>query len=139
MNRIAGRAEGERVILIDGVAMSMDDCPVRDVLDSVGGKWTSLMILGLADGPRRFSQLRRFIPDISQRMLTQTLRDLQRDGYLTRTVYPTQPPSVEYALTPLGRTLAGTVAALTQWAEAHIGEVEAAQQRYDRGETSARP
>ena len=91
MNKMVDRAEGERVIMIDGVAMSMDDCPVRDVLDSVGGKWTSLMILGLADGPRRFSQLRRFIPDISQRMLTQTLRDLQRDGYITRTVYHDDP------------------------------------------------
>jgi len=76
MNRIAQPTEGERVIIIDGVAMSRDNCPVRDVLDHIGGKWNSLMILALANGPMRFSQLRRFIPDISQRMLTQTLRDL---------------------------------------------------------------
>ena len=131
MNRIVDRAQGERVILIDGVPMSMDDCPVRDVLDSVGGKWTSLMILGLADGPRRFSQLRRFIPDISQRMLTQTLRDLQRDGYLTRTVYPTQPPSVEYRLTPLGQSFLALLRTLVQWSSENHGAIRAARTAYD--------
>ncbi|MGD9476309.1 UNVERIFIED_ORG: helix-turn-helix transcriptional regulator [Roseateles sp. XES5] len=131
MNRMVDRAEGERVLLIDGVAMSMDDCPVRDVLDSVGGKWTSLMILGLADGPRRFSQLRRFIPDISQRMLTQTLRDLQRDGYLTRTVYPTQPPSVEYALTPLGQSFLALLRSLVHWSTENHAAIRAARTAYD--------
>ena len=130
MNKIVDRAEGERVILIDGVAMSMDDCPVRDVLDSVGGKWTSLMILGLADGPRRFSQLRRFIPDISQRMLTQTLRDLQRDGYLSRTVYPTQPPSVEYRLTPLGHSFLALLRSLVHWSAENLAAIRAARQAY---------
>ena len=131
MNKIVGSADGERVMLIDGVPMSMDDCPVRDVLDSVGGKWTSLMILGLADGPRRFSQLRRFIPDISQRMLTQTLRDLQRDGYLTRTVYPTQPPSVEYKLTPLGHSFLALLRTLVQWSSENHSEIRAARTAYD--------
>ena len=131
MNKIVDRAEGERVILIDGVAMSMDDCPVRDVLDSVGGKWTSLMILGLADGPRRFSELRRFIPDISQRMLTQTLRDLQRDGYLSRTVYPTQPPSVEYRLTPLGHSFLALLRSLVHWSAENHAAIRAARQAYD--------
>ena len=131
MNKIVDRAEGERVILIDGVAMSMDDCPVRDVPDSVGGKWTSLMILGLADGPRRFSQLRRFIPDISQRMLTQTLRDLQRDGYLSRTVYPTQPPSVEYRLTPLGHSFLALLRSLVHWSAENHAAIRAARQAYD--------
>ena len=131
MNRIVDRARGERVLLIDGVPMSMDDCPVRDVLDSVGGKWTSLMILGLADGPRRFSELRRFIPDISQRMLTQTLRDLQRDGYLTRTVYPTQPPSVEYQLTPLGHSFLALLRTLVQWSSENHPAIRAARQAYD--------
>ncbi|WP_370577053.1 winged helix-turn-helix transcriptional regulator [Shinella sp. PSBB067] len=111
--------------------MSMDDCPVRDVLDSVGGKWTSLMILGLAEGPRRFSQLRRFIPDISQRMLTQTLRDLQRDGYLTRTVYPTQPPSVEYGLTPLGQSFLALLRSLVQWSTQNHAAIRAARTAYD--------
>ena len=131
MNRIVERAQGERVILIDGEPMSMDDCPVRDVLDSVSGKWTSLMILGLAEGPRRFSQLRRFIPDISQRMLTQTLRDLQRDGYITRTVYPTQPPSVEYKLTPLGHSFLALVRSLVQWSSENHAAIRAARQVYD--------
>jgi DNA-binding HxlR family transcriptional regulator len=131
MNKMIDRADGERVILIDGVAMSMSDCPVRDVLDSVGGKWTSLMILGLADGPRRFSQLRRFIPDISQRMLTQTLRDLQRDGYITRTVYPTQPPSVEYALTPLGHSFLALLRSLVQWSTQNHSAIRAARADYD--------
>ncbi len=131
MNKIVGSADGERVMLIDGVPMSMDDCPVRDVLDSVGGKWTSLMILGLADGPRRFSQLRRFIPDISQRMLTQTLRDLQRDGYLTRAVYPTQPPSVEYKLTPLGHSFLALLRTLVQWSSENHAAIRAARTAYD--------
>ena len=131
MNRMVDRTEGERVLIIDGVAMSMDDCPVRDVLDSVGGKWTSLMMLGLADGPRRFSQLRRFIPDISQRMLTQTLRDLQRDGYLTRTVYPTQPPSVEYALTPLGQSFLALLRSLVPWSTENHAAIRAARAAYD--------
>ena len=131
MNKMIDSAEGERVILIDGVAMSMNDCPVRDVLDSVGGKWTSLMILGLADGPRRFSQLRRFIPDISQRMLTQTLRDLQRDGYITRTVYPTQPPSVEYALTPLGQSFLALLRSLVHWSTENHDAIRAARAVYD--------
>lgn len=131
MNKIVDRPQGERIILIDGVAMSMDDCPVRDVLDSVGGKWTSLMILGLAEGPRRFSQLRRFIPDISQRMLTQTLRDLQRDGYLTRTVYPTQPPSVEYGLTPLGQSFLALLRSLVQWSTQNHAAIRAARAAYD--------
>ena len=134
MNKIVGSADGERVMLIDGVPMSMDDCPVRDVLDSVGGKWTSLMILGLADGPRRFSELRRFIPDISQRMLTQTLRDLQRDGYLTRTVYPTQPPSVEYKLTPLGHSFLALLRTLVQWSTENHTAIRAARTAYDAGQ-----
>lgn len=131
MNKIVGGADGERVMLIDGVLMSMDDCPVRDVLDSVGGKWTSLMILGLADGPRRFSQLRRLIPDISQRMLTQTLRDLQRDGYVSRTVYPTQPPSVEYKLTKLGQSFSAPLGALVEWAESNHQNIRRAREEFD--------
>lgn len=131
MNKMVDQVVGERVIIIDGVAMSMDDCPVRDVLDSVGGKWTSLMILGLADGPRRFSGLRRFIPDISQRMLTQTLRDLQRDGYITRTVYPTQPPSVEYALTPLGQSFLALLRSLVHWSTENHHAIRDARTAYD--------
>lgn len=131
MNKPAGKAEGERILVIDGVAMSMDDCPVRDVLDHMGGKWNSLMLLALADGPMRFSQLRRFIPDISQRMLTQTLRDLQRDGYLSRTVYPTQPPSVEYRLTELGMSLLTPLRTLVQWSQANHAAIRQARREYN--------
>ncbi len=131
MNKVASRIAGERVLVIDGVPMSMDDCPVRDVLDHIGGKWNSLMLLALADGPRRFSELRRFIPDISQRMLTQTLRDLQRDGYLVRTVYPTLPPSVEYRLTDLGHSLLVPVRALVQWSQSHHAAIRQARSAYD--------
>jgi DNA-binding HxlR family transcriptional regulator len=78
-------------------------CPVRDVLDRIGDKWSTLILVTLANGPLRFSAVQRAIPDISKRMLTQTFRDLQRDGLIARTVFPTRPPSVEYRLTPWAR------------------------------------
>src|SRR6478735_7201801 len=80
-------------------------CPVRDVLDRIGDKWSTLVLVTLADGPRRFSEVQRAIPDISKRMLTLTFRDLERDGLIARTVFPPKPPSVEYRLTPLGSAL----------------------------------
>ncbi|MBK5569835.1 winged helix-turn-helix transcriptional regulator [Ensifer sp. 2YAB10] len=131
MNKVTGEVKGKRVAIICGVPMDMENCPVRDVMDNIGGKWNSLMILSLADGPLRFSQLRRLIPDISQRMLTQTLRDLQRDGYLHRTVYPTQPPSVEYALTDLGRSLLGLLKHFVDWSVENHGAIRAAREVYD--------
>ncbi|WP_349437860.1 helix-turn-helix domain-containing protein [Pararhizobium sp. A13] len=114
-----------------GMAFSREDCPVRDVIDNIGGKWNTLMILALADGPMRFSALRRLIPDISQRMLTQTLRDLQRDGYIGREVFPTQPPSVEYRLTPLGQSFLVLVKGLVDWSKAHHDAIRAARSEYD--------
>lgn len=131
MNRPTGDMKGKRVAIVCGVPMDMENCPVRDVMDNIGGKWNSLMILSLADGPLRFSQLRRLIPDISQRMLTQTLRDLQRDGYIHRTVYPTQPPSVEYALTDLGRSLLGLLKHFVDWSVENHGAIRAAREVYD--------
>ena len=131
MNRLLDRAEGERVFLVNGMAVSMQDCPVRDVIDNIGGKWNTLMILALAEGPMRFSALRRLIPDISQRMLTQTLRDLQRDGYIGRKVFPTQPPSVEYSLTPLGQSFLVLVKGLVDWSLAHHRSIRAARADYD--------
>ncbi|MCF3640548.1 helix-turn-helix transcriptional regulator [Rhizobium sp. TRM95111] len=131
MNKVAGKAQGERVMVIDGRVLSMSDCPVRDVLDKISGKWSSLMVFALADGPRRFSELRRLIPDISQRMLTQTLRDLQRDGYLTRTVYPTQPPSVEYRLTDLGRSFLTVLHPFVHWSAENHAAIRAARAAYD--------
>ena len=91
-------------------------CPIRDVLDQIGDKWSTLLLLTLAEGPQRFGAIKRMVPDISQRMLTQTLRDLQRDGLINRTVFPTTPPSVEYRLTPLGQSLLKPLAGLIAWA-----------------------
>ncbi len=110
----------------------LGSCPVRQVLDQIGDKWSTLMLLALSEKPYRFGELRRLIPDISQRMLTQTLRDLQRNGLLTRTVFPTQPPSVEYRLTPLGQSLLEPVGALVRWAETHHGRIVSAREFYDR-------
>ncbi|MEI2296542.1 winged helix-turn-helix transcriptional regulator [Ensifer sp. MJa1] len=131
MNKLTGEVKGKRVAMVCGIPMDMENCPVRDVMDNIGGKWNSLMILSLADGPLRFSQLRRLIPDISQRMLTQTLRDLQRDGYLHRTVFPTQPPSVEYSLTELGRSLLGLLKHFVDWSVENHQAIRAAREVYD--------
>ncbi|HEX2906424.1 MAG TPA: helix-turn-helix domain-containing protein [Phototrophicaceae bacterium] len=107
------------------------DCPSRQVLDRIGDKWTTLVILLLQDGPQRFSALQRKIQGISQKMLTQTLRNLERDGFVYRTMYPEIPPRVEYTLTPLGQTLCAPLASLVSWAEQNINEVIAARERYD--------
>ncbi len=112
-------------------AVDADSCPVRDVLDHLGDKWSTLMIMVLADGPKRFSAIRRAVPDISQRMLTQTLRDLERDGLLNRQVFPTKPPSVEYSLTPLGLSLLEPLAGLVAWATAAHPEITAARLAYN--------
>ena len=134
MNQIAKTSAAEKVMVIGGVAYTMSYCPVRDVLDNIGGKWNTLIIQGLADGPARFSALRRMIPDISQRMLTQTLRDLQRDGFLTRTVFPTQPPSVEYALTDLGRSFLAVVLQLVTWSTDNHEQIRIARKAYDEAD-----
>jgi DNA-binding HxlR family transcriptional regulator len=104
---------------------------VRDVMEQISGKWSTLMMLELIDGPQRFGALRRRVPDISQRMLTQTLRDLQRDGYLSRTVYPTQPPSVEYALTDLGRSFMTPLVALVEWAAQNHAQIRQCRADFD--------
>ncbi len=114
-------------------------CPVRDVLDRIGDKWTTLVLMALAGGPRRFSELGRAVPDISKRMLTQTLRDLERDGFVTRHVFPTKPPSVEYRMAALGRSLLTPLAALVGWAEAHHAAIRAARGRFDGGGTEGEP
>ncbi len=108
------------------------DCrALGDVLGRIGDKWTVFVVGSLAGGPMRFSELRRGIEGISQRMLTLTLRALERDGLVTRTVQPTIPPRVDYALTPLGCTLIEPLVALAEWATAHRGAVEAARGRFD--------
>ena len=107
------------------------DCPTRQVLDRIADKWTTLIFSLLEIRPKRFSELQRGIGGISQKMLTQTLRGLERDGLVLRTIYPEIPPHVEYALTPLGKTLCDPIAAIQRWAENHIEEVIAAQNSYD--------
>jgi DNA-binding HxlR family transcriptional regulator len=105
-------------------------CPIRDVLDRVGDKWSTLLIFTLAERKHRFGELRRAISDISQRMLTQTLRELQEDGLVTRTVLPTTPPSTEYELTELGRSLVEPLTHLLRWAEANHGAIKQARAGY---------
>jgi len=112
--------------------MPHNACPaVREILNRVGDKWSVLVIVLLADGPKRFSELRRAIEGISQRMLTLTLRGLERDGLVTRTLYPTIPPRVDYELTRLGRTLLGPVQTLAAWAVKHRVEIQEARARQD--------
>ncbi|MFK3979882.1 winged helix-turn-helix transcriptional regulator [Micromonospora sp. NPDC050397] len=109
-----------------------DDCTVRHVLDRVGGKWSIAIIVAATPGPVRFTELERRIEGISRRMLTLTLRNLERDGLLVRTVHPTAPPKVEYTATEMARELHDTLIALTHWAERHRPTISAARQRYDR-------
>ncbi len=106
-------------------------CPVREVLDRVAGKWSILIVVTAARGPVRFTELERAIEGISRRMLTLTLRNLERDGLLTRTVHPTVPPKVEYELTPIARELYESLLSLTDWAERHRATITAARQAYD--------
>ena len=106
-------------------------CPVRNVLDKIGDKWSMLLVMTLAAGPKRFNELHREVPDISQKMLTQTLRDLQRDGYVGRQVFDTKPPSVEYSLTPLGQSLIVPFGQLIEWANRSFDKIDAARADYD--------
>jgi len=106
-------------------------CPSRPILDLLGNKWTMLVMGALSDGPQRFGQLRRRLGGITQKMLTQTLRGLERDGLVSRTVYPTIPPRVDYAVTDLGRDVAGLLTAVRLWSEQHINDVLAAREDYD--------
>lgn len=108
-----------------------DQCPTRKTLDRIADKWTVLLIGRLAKGARRFGELRRDIAGISPKVLTQKLRELERDGLLTRRIYASVPPKVEYRLTPLGETLIGLLDAIRVWSETHIEAVLTAQQTYD--------
>lgn len=107
------------------------NCPTRLVLNRIADKWTVLVVSSLEQGTKRFNSLQREIGGISQKMLTQTLRGLERDGLVSRTIYPTIPPKVEYTLTDLGRTLVGLVDAVRVWSEQHIENVIQAQTTYD--------
>ena len=117
----------------DLVLAARGDCPrIRSVTSRVGDKWSVLVIMLLWHGPRRFGAIKRGVEDVSQRMLTLTLRGLERDGFVTRTVTPTIPPRVDYELTTLGRSLAEPVQALGRWAVLHLDEIERARAGYDR-------
>ncbi|MFB7666017.1 winged helix-turn-helix transcriptional regulator [Kitasatospora sp. NPDC056138] len=108
-----------------------EDCGIRDVLDRIGDKWSVLVVVELAQGTRRFRQLQRAVPGISQRMLTLTVRRLERDGLLTRTVHPAVPPQVEYALTPMGHSLTHLVKALADWSAQHRDAIARARREWD--------
>jgi DNA-binding HxlR family transcriptional regulator len=103
------------------------NCESRQALDRIADKWTCLIVYALLDGPRRHGELKRAIGGISQKMLTQTLRSLERDGLVARTVIATIPPHVEYALTPLGETLGEPLGAICRWAMDHLPELQAAR------------
>jgi DNA-binding HxlR family transcriptional regulator len=106
------------------------ECPSRQVLDALSDKWVTLVLTALASAPQRYSELSRTIAGVSQKMLTQTLRMLERDGLVTRTITPAVPVRVDYQLTPLGHTLLPVVRAIKDWSETHIAEVQAARAAY---------
>ncbi|GGD89455.1 HxlR family transcriptional regulator [Caballeronia grimmiae] len=110
-------------------------CPVRDVLDRLGEKWSTLIVMALAERSRRFAELVKLIPDISKRSLTHALRNLEEDGIITRHVLPTKPVSVEYRLSDLGRSMLGPLATLINWAERNHPVIRAARLRYREKET----
>lgn len=106
-------------------------CRARAILNRIGDKWAIYVVSNLSAGPRRFTELHRSIDGIASRMLTVTLRGLERDGIVTRTMHAVIPPRVDYELTPLGKTLLDTIGQLVDWADTHADEVEAAQAAYD--------
>ena len=131
------RRRQEGTSLIPGNLHVAEDCrAVSEVLNRVGDKWTVLVVSVLGKGPKRFNELRRALGSISQRMLTLTLRGLERDGLLTRTVFPTSPPRVDYELTSLGRSLLQPVSALGLWARQNRLAIVEARRRFDAGENS---
>jgi DNA-binding HxlR family transcriptional regulator len=113
------------------VFLNNEDCPVRNVVAQIGDKWSILILFALVDGPDRFNSLRSRIEGISQRMLTQTLRDLERDGFVLRTVYPQVPVKVEYELTELGKGLSSSVWQLVSWADDHHETIRENRANYD--------
>ncbi|KFI32358.1 MarR family transcriptional regulator [Haematobacter missouriensis] len=108
------------------------NCPVRDVLDRLGDRWSTLILQHLAERPLRFSELLRAIDDVSKRMLSRTLRALEEDGLITRTVYPLKPPAVEYALTPLGESFLPHIEGLVRWAGEHHTAIRAARAAFQQ-------
>jgi DNA-binding HxlR family transcriptional regulator len=109
----------------------IEECPVRSILNKIGDKWSMLIVLTLSGGALRFNEVKRRVPDISQKMLTQTLRDLQRDGLVAREVFPTVPPAVEYRLTELGDSILEPFGHLIAWANRSHPEIRTARSLFD--------
>ena len=135
--RLVDRLRGSRALPEQGDLFD-PDCPTRLVLDRIGDKWTVLVVLLLSDGAMRFSELRGHLGRVAPKVLTQTLRRMERDGLITREVYAEVPPRVEYALTGLGTSLIEPIAVIGDWAEVNVGRITAAQAAYDgRGASGA--
>ena len=114
------------------------DCQkVSQILARIGEKWSMLVVMLLRDGPRRFNDIKRNTAGISQQMLTRTLRGLERDGIVTRTIFPTSPPQVEYRLTELGRSMSEPVLVFGRWVQEHLAQIDAARERFDRAAKTA--
>lgn len=120
---------GEKFERWQALGLDEERCPVRNLLDQIGDRWSILLVSALAGGPKRFSALARAVPDISKRMLTQTLRTLEISGFVHRDVQPTVPPSVTYSLTPLGKSFVVPLLALVDWAEANFPTVLEAREQ----------
>jgi len=121
--------------MTDEITVYDEDYPTRRLLELIGDKWTPILVYILGQGTKRYGELRRHLPDVSKKMLTQTLRALERDGLLKRKVYAEVPPRVDYDLTPLGRVFLEPVASLCAWAQAHQGDLEAAHAKRKTGRT----
>jgi DNA-binding HxlR family transcriptional regulator len=129
--RVASARQKIEIYRANAAGGGLADCPIRNVVSNIFDKWSSLLLMALAEQPYRFGALRRLVPDISQRMLTQTLRDLERDGYVHREVFPTKPPSVEYSLTEMGHQMYDSLQHLLHWAENNHARVHEARDRFD--------
>ncbi len=127
-----GASSGSGEKDIKRVFYNDEECPIRNVVAQIGDKWSMLLLFALVDGPDRFNSLKSRVVGISQRMLTQTLRDLEREGYVNRTVFPEVPVRVEYELTDMGRGLVKPLYQLVSWAEVHQEEIESSRLKYDQ-------
>ncbi|BFM13948.1 helix-turn-helix domain-containing protein [Maricurvus nonylphenolicus] len=121
-----GQAKAEKRVFYND-----EECPIRNVVAQIGDKWSVLILFALVDGPDRFNSLKSRVVGISQRMLTQTLRDLEREGYVDRTVYPEVPVRVEYELTAMGKDLVKPLYQLVSWAETHHDDIKRSREAYD--------
>ena len=128
--QLFGRMRAARVVAGQGDLFN-PDCATRLVLDRIGDKWTVLVVLLLSDGPMRFTELRTHLGSVAPKVLTQTLRRIERDGLITREIFAEVPPRVEYTLTELGRSLTEPIAVIADWAETHLDQITAAQDVYD--------